>query len=107
MTQLTIEINDAKFIARATHQAAKEGRRDVTEWIKERMIRTARASLGMDADLSPGEAAQLLGVHINTVRNYIADGKFKHLYYRSPRCCRIPMRDIKALTKIKKPAVAA
>jgi hypothetical protein len=56
-----------------------------------------RFALGLDGDMSVGEAAIHLQKHRNTIINYIHAGKFPGYYYLSARHIRIPFKEVMAL----------
>ena len=94
--KITQEIIDQKLL-RKLERLAKKQSKTVEEVWAELSVRATRLALGIDADLSPGEVAAHLGVHINTVMNYVNAGKFQNSYHRSARAIRIPLSDVEAL----------
>lgn len=94
--QITIQLTDPKLI-RKLEQAAKRDKQTLQTWLPAKLENWAKAVNGLSDDLTKGEAAQMLGCHLNTVTNYLKAGRFPNAYWRSPRACRIPLRDVEAL----------
>ena len=94
--KITQNIIDDKLLRKLERIAKQQGKTVEQVW-DELSVRATRIAVGIDTDLSPGEAAAQLGVHINTVMNYVKAGKFKHAYHRSARAVRIPISDVEAL----------
>jgi len=94
--QITIQLTDPKLV-RKLEQAARRDKQTLDTWFSAKIEHHARAALGLADDLTMGEVAIRLNCHLNTVKNYLKAGRFPNAYWRSPRACRIPVRDVEAL----------
>jgi len=77
-----LAVSDSQPGWTGSNGAAEDGRRP---GLQEKML------------LSPDEAADLLGVHTQTVRGYIRDGKLKAHRVAGERAIRIRRKDLLAL----------
>lgn len=97
--RLTITISDPEFIRRMASVARtnKIGRNQFTRFVKSKVLEAARRAVGLGDDMTPREAADYLGCHVNTIFNYHKAGRFPHAYYLSARKLRFPLRDVEAI----------
>ena len=91
---LTYKIGHTSLVNRLKAEAEKNGRHDWWVYADEVVERAVKMILGLEVDMTPKEAAQHLGCHLNSIWNYHRQGLFPHSHHTPNGRLRIPYKDV-------------